>query len=72
MDGVKGLDMEIPKSQVVARQSYDPTNVNVGPQVATLKAAGAQVVISFSVPAFTALLQLTSLKLNFNAAARGQ
>ena len=65
MDGVKGLDMEIPKSQVVARQSYNPTNVNVGPQVAALKAAGAQVVISFSVPAFTALLQLTSLKLQF-------
>ena len=65
MDGVKGLDDEIPKSQVVSRQTYNPTNVNVGPQVAALKAAGAQVVISFSVPAFTALLQLTSLKLKF-------
>jgi ABC-type branched-subunit amino acid transport system substrate-binding protein len=65
MDGVKGLDAEIPKSQVVARESYDPTNVNVGPQVTKLKAAHAQVVISFSVPAFTALLQLTSLKLKF-------
>ena len=64
-DGVKGLDYEIPKSQVVARQSYNPANVNVGPQVAKLKAAGAQVVVSFSVPAFTALLQLTSLKLQF-------
>jgi|ERR1022692_1474560 ABC-type branched-subunit amino acid transport system substrate-binding protein len=65
MDGVKGLDDEIPKSQVVARESYNPTNVNVGPQVTALKAAGVQVVVSFSVPAFTALLQLTSLKLKF-------
>src|ERR1022692_997176 len=65
MDGVKGLSDEIPKSQIVAKQSYNPTNINVGPQVAALKAAGAQVVISFSVPAFTALLQLTSLKLQF-------
>jgi branched-chain amino acid transport system substrate-binding protein len=64
-DGVKGLNYEIPKSQVVAKQSYNPTNVNVGPQVAALKAAGAQVVVSFSIPAFTALLQLTSLKLQF-------
>jgi branched-chain amino acid transport system substrate-binding protein len=64
-DGVKGLDYEIPKSQVVARESYNPANINVAPQVAKLKAAGAQVVISFSVPAFTALLQLTSLKLKF-------
>jgi branched-chain amino acid transport system substrate-binding protein len=65
-DGVKGLDYEIPASQVVAKESYDPTNTNVGPQVAKLKAAGAQVVVSFSVPAFTALLKLGELGLNFN------
>src|SRR5215471_13896816 len=41
MDGVKGLDYEIPKSMVVSRQSYVPTNVNVAPQVAALRAAGA-------------------------------
>jgi ABC-type branched-subunit amino acid transport system substrate-binding protein len=56
-DGVKGLDDEIPAADVVSKQSYDPTNINVGPQVAALKAAGAQVVVSFSVPAFTALLE---------------
>ncbi len=65
MDGVKGLNDEIPASQVVAKQSYDPANINIGPQVAALKAAGAQVVVSFAVPAFTALLKLNSLKLNF-------
>jgi ABC-type branched-subunit amino acid transport system substrate-binding protein len=66
MDGVKGLDDEIPKSMVVSRESYVPTNVNVAPAVAALHAAGAQVVISFSIPAFTALLKLTSLKLGFS------
>ncbi len=66
LDGVKGLDMVIPKSQVVARQSYVPTNVKIGPAVTALKAAGAQVVVSFSIPAFTALLKLTSLGLNYN------
>jgi ABC-type branched-subunit amino acid transport system substrate-binding protein len=65
-DGVKGLDMEIPKSAVVARQSYVATNVNVAPQVAALRASGAQVVVSFSIPAFTALLKLNSLKLGFS------
>src|SRR5262252_4329531 len=39
-DGVKGLDDEIPHSQVVSRQTYVPTNVNVGPAVAALKASG--------------------------------
>jgi ABC-type branched-subunit amino acid transport system substrate-binding protein len=67
-DGVKGLDMEIPRSQVVSRQSYVPTNVNIGPAVAALKASGAQVVVSFSIPAFTALLKLTALKLGWNPA----
>ncbi len=66
MDGVKGLDDEIPKSMVVSRQSYVTTNVNVAPQVAALRASGAQVVVSFSIPAFTALLKLTSLKLGFS------
>src|ERR1700735_4003521 len=65
-DGVKGLNYEIPKSQVVAAESYNPAVTNVAPQVTALKAAGAQVVVSFSVPAFTALLRLTSLKLNFS------
>jgi ABC-type branched-subunit amino acid transport system substrate-binding protein len=67
-DGVKGLDYEIPHSMVASKQSYDPTNVNVAPQVAALKAAHVQVVVAFSVPAFTALLKLTSLKLGFSPA----
>jgi branched-chain amino acid transport system substrate-binding protein len=66
MDGVKGLDYEIPSSMVVSKQSYVDTNVNIAPQVAALRASGAQVVVSFSIPAFTALLKLDSLKLGFN------
>jgi branched-chain amino acid transport system substrate-binding protein len=65
MDGVKGLDYEIPASQIVTKQSYVDTNVNIAPQVAALRASGAQVVVSFSIPAFTALLRLYSLKLGF-------
>ena len=65
-DGVKGLDDEIPHSQVVSRQTYVPTNVNVGPAVAALKASGAQVVVSFAIPAFNALFKLTSLKLGYS------
>lgn len=66
MDGVKGLDYEVPKSAVVSRQSYVPTNINIAPQVAALRASGAQVVVAFSIPAFTALLKLNSLKLGFS------
>ena len=66
MDGVKGLNYEIPSSMVVSKQSYVDTNVNIAPQVAALRASGAKVVIAFSIPAFTALLKLNSLKLGFN------
>ncbi len=65
-DGVKGLDDEIPASMIATKQSYVDTNVNIGPQVAALRASGAQVVVSFSIPAFTALLKLNSLKLGYN------
>jgi branched-chain amino acid transport system substrate-binding protein len=65
MDGVKGLNYEIPSSMVVSKQSYVTTNINIAPQVAALRAAGAQVVVAFSVPAFTALLKLDGLKDGF-------
>src|SRR5215831_11083681 len=66
LDGVKGLDYVIPRSQVVARQSYSLTVTNVAPQVTALKAAGAQVIVAFAIPAYMALLKLTGLKLNFS------
>ncbi len=66
MDGVKGLSYEIPSSQVASKQSYVPTNVNIGPQAAALKAAGVQVVVCYSIPAFTALLKLAALKIGWN------
>jgi ABC-type branched-subunit amino acid transport system substrate-binding protein len=66
LDGVKGLDYEIPSSMVVSRQSYVPTNTNVAPQVAAMRASGAQVVVSFSIPGFTALLKGGTLKLGYN------
>jgi ABC-type branched-subunit amino acid transport system substrate-binding protein len=59
-DVVKGLDMEIPSSAVVSRQSYDASTLS-GPlsnQMAALKAAGAQVVAMATIPAATALAML--------------
>src|SRR3569833_63858 len=64
-DGVKGLDMYVPKDQVVKRESYQPTNTDVSPQAQAIAAAKADVVVLFSIPAFTALFRLASLKLNF-------
>ena len=66
MNGAKGLDMEIPSSAVVSRQFYQPGNINVAPQIAAIKASGAQVLINFTVPAYTALEELTAFKLGYH------
>jgi hypothetical protein len=66
-DVVKGLDMEIPSSSVVSRQSYDVATL-AGPlsnQVAALKAAGAQVVVLATIPAATALTMLPAAVLSY-------
>src|SRR5260221_12257457 len=69
-DGVKGLDYEITKAQVVARQAYNVAATNpaqeAGGLVAKLKAAGAQVVGAFSVPAFHGLRRLSQVTRSYN------
>jgi ABC-type branched-subunit amino acid transport system substrate-binding protein len=65
-DGVKGLDMEIAKSDVVARETYQPGNINISSQVAKIAASKADVVVSFSIPAYTALLKLNMLRARIN------
>ena len=65
-DGVAGLQREVPSSQIATIQYYDPTNTNVAPQVQKLAQSGAKIVVSFTVPAFTALLQLTDLGLHYS------
>jgi ABC-type branched-subunit amino acid transport system substrate-binding protein len=64
--GVKGLDQEVPGSSVVSRQSYVPTNVNVGPQVAALQASGAQVAVLYTVTPFTALTLAAMAKIGYH------
>jgi branched-chain amino acid transport system substrate-binding protein len=70
LDGVKGLDYEIPQSQVVSREAYNVAASNpaaeVGTLTAALKASKAQVVVAFAVPAFMALLRLSELSLSYS------
>jgi ABC-type branched-subunit amino acid transport system substrate-binding protein len=67
-DVVKGLDMEIPSSSVVSRQTYDVATLS-GPlsnQMAALKAAGAQVVVLATIPAATALSMLPATVIGYS------
>lgn len=64
--GVQGLDSQISASNVVDKEKYVPTNTNLGPQLAKLQAMGAQVVVLYTIPAFTAISLLTATALHFS------
>jgi len=66
-DMVKGLDMEIPSSSVVSRQTYDVATL-AGPmstQISALQSAGAKVVVLATVPAATALAMLPAAVIGY-------
>ncbi|SDZ16031.1 ABC-type branched-chain amino acid transport system, substrate-binding protein [Micromonospora pattaloongensis] len=49
------LGVEKVLGPVAAKQTYTPTNQQVGPAIGALKAAGCEVIISATIPGFTAL-----------------
>jgi branched-chain amino acid transport system substrate-binding protein len=65
-DGVAGLDMEIDAGSVVARETYQTSNPDIADQVAEFQSKKADVIVAFSIPAFTALLKLNALKVGYN------
>ena len=69
-DGVKGLDQEIAKSDVVSRQTYTATPqalaAGLGSQVSALKASGAKVVVLYTIPAATALTLLAAAEIGYS------
>ncbi|MCM3554877.1 ABC transporter substrate-binding protein [Janibacter melonis] len=63
-DGEKGLRMYI-DDQIVERTEYASGNTDIGPQISKLKESGADLVIGFNTPSYTALSQLAAMKLNY-------
>jgi ABC-type branched-subunit amino acid transport system substrate-binding protein len=63
-DGEKGARQYL-ESQIVTVQRYTPGNTDIAPQIAALQAAGADLVVGFAVPSYTALSQLNALRLNY-------
>lgn len=64
--GVAGLDKYIPSNLVVSRQPYEPGNTDVTAQVSAIANAKPDIVVLDTIPAYTALFKLTSLKLGFS------
>jgi ABC-type branched-subunit amino acid transport system substrate-binding protein len=63
--GLAGIQDEVPAADIVAKQPYQPTTTTLAPQITAIKAAGAKVLVSYTVPIFTAVAQLTSFELGY-------
>jgi ABC-type branched-subunit amino acid transport system substrate-binding protein len=63
-DAEKGV-REYIDAQVVEAQRYTSGNTDVAPQITALQASGADLVLSFTTPSYTALGQLVSLKVGY-------
>jgi ABC-type branched-subunit amino acid transport system substrate-binding protein len=66
----EGLNQLLPSSQVVTQQSYDANYLTSGlaAQIGAAKAAHAQVVVIFGIPAAVAIALLTAAQLNYHPA----
>jgi branched-chain amino acid transport system substrate-binding protein len=67
LDELAGLTQALGQSGITKSETYTVTNQNVAPQIGSLKAAGCQVVVSATVPGFTALALGTSAQIGFRA-----
>jgi ABC-type branched-subunit amino acid transport system substrate-binding protein len=63
--GLAGIVDEVPAADIVSKQPYQPTDVNLGPQITAIKSSGAKVLVQFTVPIFTAISELTQFTLGY-------
>jgi ABC-type branched-subunit amino acid transport system substrate-binding protein len=68
-DGIAGLDSQLDAASVVDKQPYETSQLSqptgIAPQLSALRAKGAEVVISFTIPAATAVALLTNAKIGY-------
>jgi ABC-type branched-subunit amino acid transport system substrate-binding protein len=64
--GLAGIKDEVPASDIVSAQSYQSGTTSLSTQVTAIKSAGAQVLVEFTVPIYTAIAALTSYTLGYH------
>jgi branched-chain amino acid transport system substrate-binding protein len=65
LGGLAGIEDEVPASDIVAKESYQPGTTTLAAQITAIKTAKAQVLVDFTVPIYTAIGQLTSFTLGY-------
>jgi branched-chain amino acid transport system substrate-binding protein len=63
--GLAGIKDEVPASDIVAAEPYQSGTETLAAQITAIKSAGAQVVVYFTVPIYTAIGQLTAFTLGY-------
>ena len=63
--GLAGIKDEVPASDIVSKEPYQPGVTTLAPQITAIKSSGAQVLVDFTVPIYTAIGQLTSFTLGY-------
>ena len=64
--GLTGIKDEVPAANIVSTQPYQSGATSLATQVTAIKSAGAQVVVEFTVPIYTAIAALTSYTLGYS------
>jgi branched-chain amino acid transport system substrate-binding protein len=63
--GLAGIEAEVPAADIVSKQPYQPTTTDLAPQVTAIASSKAKVMVDFTIPAFTAIAQLTTFKIGY-------
>jgi ABC-type branched-subunit amino acid transport system substrate-binding protein len=63
--GLAGIEAEVPATDIVSKQPYESGTTTLAPQITALKASGANVLVDYTVPIYTAIGQLTSFTLGW-------
>ena len=63
--GLAGIEAEVPKADIVTKQPYQSGATSLAPQITAIKSSKAKVLVSFTVPIYTAIAQLTSFTLGY-------
>ena len=63
--GLAGIQDEVPAADIVSKQAYQPATTTSAPQVTAIKSSKAKVMVDFTIPAYTAIAQLTAFTLGY-------
>jgi ABC-type branched-subunit amino acid transport system substrate-binding protein len=63
--GLAGIEDQVPKADIVAKEPYESGTMSLATEVTALKTAKVQVEVDFTVPIYTAIARLTEFTLGF-------